>query len=914
LGTRLRASRRSAGLSQEELAERSGLSVRAISDLERGRTRWPYRDSLHRLADALGLRDAARAGFLGAAGRRLGRDGVPGRGDPAGGHPAGGHPAGGTGSGTGSGTAGPATAGPSTPGSSGPGSALDPGGPGGQDFTAPGGQDPGGSSAPGWAMPGRVTGGRHPAGRVIPRCLPATVPAFAGRRDQLAALSQVLNEPGGTAVVTAIGGTAGVGKTALAVHWAHQAAGYFPDGQLFVNLRGFAPDGAPVQPADAVRIFLDALQVPPDQLPQTVEAQLGLYRSLLAGRRMLVVLDNARDVAQVRPLLPGAPTCRAIVTSRNQLTGLAAIEGAHLLTLDVLTGPEARDLLRYRVGAPRADADPGAAAQIIRACAHLPLALSIIAARAAMRPDVPLGQVATGLRAQPGLDAFTAGGDPAADARAVFSWSYRQLSPAAARVFRLAGLHPGPDLERYSAAALAGLPPGRAGQLLETLASAGLLQPADPGRYGLHDLLRGYARELVAADPDGDRRAALTRLFGYYLHAAAAAMDLAFPAEQANHPPVPAAAAPAFTTAAQARSWLDAERRSLVAAAGQMTADGWPDEAMALSAILFRYLDVGAHYPEASAIHRCARRAAEVAGDLVGEANALNRLGGVALRQRRYEQAADWYEQALARSQDTGDQLGQANSHTDLGFIKFLQGRGQLAADHLERALALFRVVGDRAGEARALAHLGFADLRQGRYPQAVTHLRASLAVQAQAGDRGGEAFALGLLGETELRQGDYGPAAGHLRQSLDLWREFGERSNQADVLAMLGQIEFRQGRYPQALGYLEQAREVCQETGDRSAQATVLNHRGEVLLATGHPADARLQHTAALDLATQVGEKYEQARAHDGLGASYQASGSPGRAARHWQEAWTLYAALGAPEADLVRARLGQPASQPAG
>jgi hypothetical protein len=317
----------------------------------------------------------------------------------------------------------------------------------------------------------------------VPRCLPAAVPAFVGRRPELDALSGVLHQPGGTAVVSAIGGIAGVGKTALAVHWAHQVAGEFPDGQLFVNLRGFDPSETPLAPGDAVRMLLDALQVPADQLPRTVEGQLGMYRTLLAGKRMLVVLDNARDAAQLRPLLPGSPTCRVVVTSRNQLTSLAAIEAARPLALDVLTDSEARQLLQHRLGAGRVTDDPAAAAQIIVSCARLPLALCTVAARAAIRPDVPLERVAADLVGNPSLDAFTDGGDPAADVRAVFSWSYQQLAPAAARAFRLGGLHPGRDLEHYSLAALTGVSAEHAGQLLDGLARVCMVQ--DAGRPGM---------------------------------------------------------------------------------------------------------------------------------------------------------------------------------------------------------------------------------------------------------------------------------------------------------------------------------------------------------------------------------------------------------------------------------------------
>jgi len=835
-GARLRACRRSAGLSQQELAERSGLSVRAISDLERGHTRWPYPDSLRRLADALELREAARAEFIAAAGRRLAR---------------------------------PATVGP---------------GPAGGETRRAGGA------------------------RVVPRQLPAAVPAFVGRRDQLAALSQVLHQPAGTAVITAIGGTAGVGKTALAVQWAHQVAGEFPDGQLFVNLRGFDSSATPVTPADAVRVLLDALQIPADRLPQTVEGQLGLYRSLLAGKRMLVLLDNARDAAQVRPLLPGAATCRVVVTSRSQLTSLAAIEAAYPLILDILTGAEARQLLEQRLGASRLAADPGAAAQIISCCAYLPLALCIIAARAAMRPDLSLAQVAAALAAHPDLDAFTDGGDPAADVRAAFSWSYRQLDGDTARAFRLAGLHPGPGLDHRALAALTGETADRAGHLLDALTQACMIQPAGPFRYGLHDLLRSYARELAYdQDSEAERQAALDGLFGYYLYTAAIAMDAAFPAERHRRPPIPppTASAPVFTDEAEALAWLDAERADLVTVTVHAANHGWPGHAIRLAATLFRYLVTGAHSPEAITIHGSACRAARHTGDQAAEADALHSLGGVDLRQGRYQQAADYLRRALALNRETGDRTGQARALGNLGLADLLQGRCQQAAEHFQQSLALHREVGDRTGEARALGNLGFADLRQGRYQQAARHLRRSLALSRDTRDRGGEARALANLGEVETRQGHYQQAAGHLQQALTLCRQIGDRASEADILASLGVVDIRQGRYQQAGDRLRQALAQCRATGDLSRQALALNGLGEVLLATGRSADSRTQHAAALSMAVQVGEKYEQARAHDGLASTYQASGDAARARRHWQQAVTLYTGLGAPEADQARARL---------
>jgi tetratricopeptide (TPR) repeat protein len=762
---------------------------------------------------------------------------------------------------------------------------------------------------------GHVRAAARPGRRddpIVPRHLPAAVPAFAGRRDQLARLSEVLSQPGGTAVISAIGGTAGVGKTALAVQWAHQVAPEFPDGQLFVNLRGFGPSEAPVTPADAVRGFLDALGVPADRLPETVQAQLGLYRSLLAGKRMLVVLDNARDAAQVRPLLPGSPTCRVVVTSRNQLTGLTAIEAARPLPLDVLADAEARELLERRLGTPRLAAEAAAVNQIIAACARLPLALCIIAARAAMRPDLPLAHIAAELAAQPGLAAFAADEDPAADIRAVFSWSYRQLDDESARAFRLCGLHPGPDLERYAVAALAGTSVSRAGRLLDLLARGGLIQPAGPGRYGQHDLLRGYARELAAAD-EPERRRALGRLFDYYLYTASAAMDVAFPAERHRRPripvPVPAPPVPALGTPAEARAWLDAERAGLAAASLPMAEHDRPDRATRLSDILFRYLDVSCHYPEAAVIHGHARRAARRLGDRAAEIRALTNLGTVAIRQRRYEEAVGYLSEPAALGPDAADPLTAGRTLSNLGFVEFLIGRCASAIGHLEAALALSRGRGDRTGEAHDLATLGFFHLRQGRYELAADQLGAALALFRAASDRGGEVHAIGLLADVDLRVGALAEAAARFGQALALCRELGDRSNEADLLAGLGLTRLRQGRRREAAAHLTEALAASRAAGDRSAEASVLNGLGELLLATGRPADARARYAAALEVAVAVSEKYEQARAHEGLARADEARPGSRPVARpasgHWRAALDLYGELGAPEADQVRERL---------
>jgi Domain of unknown function (DUF4062) len=368
-----------------------------------------------------------------------------------------------------------------------------------------------------------------PPEMAVPRQLPTAVAGFAGRAAELEALTGLLEEPtlpGGTVVISAIDGTAGIGKTALAVQWAHQVADQFPDGQLYVNLRGFDPAGPPVTPAEAVRGFLDAFEVPAAPIPASLESQAARYRSLLAGRRVLVLLDNAHDADQVRPLLPGSPGCSVVVTSRNRLSSLIA-DGAHPLTVGLFTEADARQMLTRRLGEDRVAAQPQAVQQIIARCARLRLALSIVAARAAAHPDFPLTALAEELRDAEGrlqaLDRVTA----------VFSWSYRQLSDPAARLFRLLGLHPGPDITAPAAASLAAVPLAAVRPMLAELADANLITEHTPGRFTFHDLLRAYATTQTRThDPGSDRNAALERILDHYLHTAQAAWSLSYPHQQ----------------------------------------------------------------------------------------------------------------------------------------------------------------------------------------------------------------------------------------------------------------------------------------------------------------------------------------------------------------------------------------------
>ncbi len=759
----------------------------------------------------------------------------------------------------------------------------------------------------GGAEPG-AAGGMSP---VVPRQLPAAVGCFTGRDTELAALTGLLHaQPAArpqAMVISAIGGTAGVGKTALAVQWAHQVAEWFPDGQLYVNLRGYDP-GQPLPAADALAAFLRSLGVPGQDIPPEADERAARYRSLLAGKQVLIVLDNAGSADQVRPLLPGTPACAVVVTSRDALAGLVAMDGAARLDLDLLPLTEAVALLRTLIG-PRADAEPDAAAELAAQCCRLPLALRVAAELAASRPVASLAGL-TGelgdLRAR--LDLLGAGDDPRTQVRAVFSWSYQQLGTDAAQMFRLLGLHPGPDIEPYAAAALTGTALPQARRALEALARAHLISPAAPGRYAMHDLLRAYARELSATvDGAQEQHAALTRLFDHYLHTAAAAMDTLFPAERHRRPriPWPDTPVPPLPDPAAARQWLDGERPALVAAAAHTAVHGWPGHATRLAAALSSYLLRGGHIPEAVIVFGHALGAARRAGDRAAEATAFSLIGNIGLEQGRFQQAAGYYRQALALYRAAGDRAGEARVLSNMGIAETNLGPYAQAARHQQQAAAIFRDIGDRLGEARALGNLGWARQRQGRYKEAGGYHQQALDLSRKLGDHQGEAWALASLGAVDQQLGRYQHAAGYLEQAIAILHELGHTRGESDALVRLGEVYLGLGRYEQSAGNFEQALAMSREIGARVVEADALNGLGEVLFHTGEAGKARTHHAAALRLASEADVPLEQARAHCGLARACQAGGNSLQARRHWQEALTRYAAIGAPEAGEIRARL---------
>ncbi|MFJ1806792.1 MULTISPECIES: BTAD domain-containing putative transcriptional regulator [unclassified Streptomyces] len=632
----------------------------------------------------------------------------------------------------------------------------------------------------------------HPQRSVVPAQLPGRVRGFTGRDAELSRLDALLDasRPSAPVVISAVSGTAGVGKTTLAVHWGHRMRKHFPDGQLYVNLRGFDPSGASRDPAEALRGFLDAFEVPPARVPTGVDAQAALYRSLLADRRVLVVLDNARDAEQVRPLLPGAPGCLALVTSRNRLTSLAAAEVAHLLALDVLTPAEATSMLAARLGAPRTEAEPAAVADIVTRCAGLPLALAVVAARAATQPRIPLATLADELRdTGDRLDALD-GGDPASQVRAVLSWSYDALSPAAARLFRLLGLHPGPDVGAPAAASLAGLPPARVRALLAELIRTHLLAESVPGRYSFHDLLRAYAAELAhAQDEEDDRRHATHRMLDHYLHTALGAQRLLGPPADRilPHPAQPQVAPEQPADREAAMAWFAAEHPVLLNTVHQAFETGFDTHVWQLAAALTTFHQRRVLWSEWTAAHTVALAAARRVGDPAAEACARRNLGNAASALGRQAEARVDLERAAQLYRDLGDPGGEAHARLALGRVSTRQELRTEALDHSRRAVELFGAAGDRAWQAMALNNVGWDQAELGHYEEAIVHGRQALALVAQTGHTSGEAHTWDTLGYAHHHLGRHDEAATCYRQAAAPFHQLGDRYFEADILAHLG-------------------------------------------------------------------------------------------------------------------------------
>ena len=739
LGWLLRRYRTAAGLTQEELAHQAGLSVRALSNLENGRTTRPFPSSVRLLADALALGAPARAQLM-------------------------------------------------------------------ESLTAIR-ADEAAADIPPVSFQDGV--GPPP---VVPRQLPAPVSQFAGRAAELRRLNRLLEHAvgSGAVVISAIGGTAGVGKTALAVHWAHQVSARFPDGQLYANLRGFDPSGTPVLPAEVIQQFLGALGVFAERMPSSPEVREGLYRSLLADRRMLIVLDNARDAAQVQPLLPGGAACLVVVTSRSQLAGLVVGQGACPVTLDVFDEAEAGEFLAQRLGPDRIADDVSMVTEVARLCGRLPLALAIAAARAALRPGMSLAAVAAELgEADARLDALD-GGEAASSVRAVFSWSYHSLNESTARMFRLLSVHPGPDITVRAAASLADIPAHQASRALTELVAAHLAAQPGPGRFALHDLLRAYAAEQAhTCESDADRATATRRVLDHYLHAACAATLLLDPAD------APIKLAPAESEVrvdqladhGQALDWFDAEHKVLVAISLSAAENGFDAHAMQLPHALTEFLLRRGHWNDCTATQLA----------------------------------------ALAAAQRLGDAAGQARAHHDIGRACLAGGALDDARCQLGQAIDMARQLGDDASEGASRLLLASALVRQGRLADGLGQARQALELSQTAGDRIGEAKALNSAGWDYAQLGDFERGLSYCSRALALCQELGLRTNEAATADSLGFAHHQLGQHDEAASWYAHASDLYEQLGDRYRQALTQTSLGNAQQAARDEQSARQNWQQAL-------------------------------------------------------------------
>ncbi|MDQ0376136.1 AfsR/SARP family transcriptional regulator [Amycolatopsis thermophila] len=657
----------------------------------------------------------------------------------------------------------------------------------------------------------------------VPRQLPGDVPQFAGRIRDLARLDALLpldgSGAGPSVSVAVVSGGAGVGKSAFAVHWAHRARGHFPDGQLYVNLRGFDPGACAMSPAEAVRRFLDALAVPAQRVPVSVEAQVSLYRSLIADKRVLVVLDNARDADQVRPLLPGAPGSFTLVTSRNQLASLVAVEGAAPVSLDLLSDTDARELLARRLGADRVAAEPDAVAQINTLCARLPLALAIVAARAATNPGFTLAELAAELcAARGGLDAFE-GGDDASDVRAVFSWSYHAISDDAARLFRFLGLHPGPHVTTAAAASLLGTGVRQVRPLLGELTRAHLVAERAPGRYAFHDLLRAYAIELThEEDPEPERTAAVRRMYDHYVHTAHAGAAALAP-QRTRIALDPPAAGVTVDPPADAAAWFATEHPVLVAAIDRAAAAGFDVAAWQLAcALSHTFVRQGRHWLGEPRTYRTALEAAERLGDPVALAHSHRGLAVIFTALGRDEEARTQLERALALFEELGDLGNQADVRQGLTWVCDRLGDYTEEYRHARRALELFQAARNRLGEALALNNVGWSCARLGRYEQALGYCQESIARQAELGNLLGEANAWDTVGYARQSLGHLDEAVRCYDKAVSMYRRHGSRYYEGRSLNHLGDAHQARGDLPAARQAWQAAVALLEELGSPDA------------------------------------------------------------------------------------------------
>jgi tetratricopeptide (TPR) repeat protein len=784
-------SRREAGLTQEELAARTGLTVRSISNIERGRVTRPRRHSVEALALGLGLR--------GEQSRRFVRHYCP-------------------------------------------------------DATPP-------AATPVVSVPAQ---------------LPAGITSFVGRGRELDALDGLRARRGDGVVVAVLDGMAGIGKTSLAVHWAQRATPDFPDGQLFANLRGHGP-GTPAEPDEVLRSFLRALGVPAAEVPETLDDRAALFRSVLAARSVLIVLDNARSADQVRPLLPGHAGCMVVVTSRATLRGLTINADAHRVPVPLLTDRESSSLLDRLTGGGRtctADVAPG--------CGGLPLALRIVGERLAHHRNLATRS------AEDRLAALTTG-EEATSLPTVLSWSYDALPGDVAAGLRLLALHPGRRWEATAAAALLGTDLPETQRLLDTLVDNHLLFVDD--RYEFHDLVRAYVRGRADEDPAEWRSAALHRLAEHHVARAVAAAELIPARDPHCGPPLaPVAEDVTFTGPEDAAAWLAAELPTLIAIAEQSSTTGGT-HARDLSTVLWQALRVHGHHGALRTLHGLALTEARQARDAIGTRQALVDLATVCAGLGHLDEAVTHLTRCL---DSDGGPVVTGRALTILGAVHARLGRYPSATEHLTRAVALARATGDSFTEGHALSNLGVIHERHDEPDAALRCHRQALTIATNIGDRLGEATALHHLGDMFRALDRWTEAHDHLDRSLAVGRATGHREAEGYALAALGLVHLRQGDVTAARGHQEAALDIAVATGIRPLETLAHNGLGDSAMACADQQAALTHYTRAADLARLTGDRHEEARALTGIAAAHDEVGAPDKAMPYRERARSLHDAMG--------------------